>query len=192
MRERRFICLAMPQTAAGQIRTVRRINHCWAFPIAKRSPAQRRDVGHKLIEARIDKINELQLEHRALSISGQSAGHAENCRFGQRWIENLLWEFRWKLLRQPEHAAFWIFDILTEKNSSRIFLEASTQSFVYRVADAVFAGRKDLLLNFRRRLCDVRKKLVRRRVLGFFRIGIFAPDAFLNLLIQLRIIFSRD
>src|SRR5439155_18011746 len=104
----------------------------------------------------------------------------------------MLWAFRCKLLRQAEHTAFWIFDILTEKNSSRIFLEASTQSFVYRVADAVFAGRKDLLLNFRRRFCDVRKKLVRRRVLGFFRIGIFAPDAFLNRLIQLRIIFSCD
>src|SRR6188472_1661990 len=84
MSERRFIRLAVPQTAAGQIRAVWRVNHCGTFPIAKGSPSQCRDVSHKLIEARINEIDELHLEYRSLSVSSQSACNTENRRFSER------------------------------------------------------------------------------------------------------------
>ena len=66
------------------------------------------------------------------------------------------------------------------------------QSSVYRISDAVFAGRKDFFFDRRRRLCDVGEKLVRRRIFSFFRLGIFAANALLNLVIQLRVIFLCD
>ena len=84
MGEHRFVCLTVPQTATRQIGAIRRINHCRAFPIPKRSPPQSRDVGHKLIEAGINEIDELQLEYRSLSVSSQSACDTENRGFSER------------------------------------------------------------------------------------------------------------
>src|SRR5207244_5991152 len=89
MGERRFVCLAVPQTAAGQIRTIRGINYCRTFPIAKGSPAKSRDVSHKLIEAGINEIDELQLKHRPLSVRGEPTCDTEQRGFGERCIENL-------------------------------------------------------------------------------------------------------
>src|SRR4029077_3068327 len=109
-------------------------------------------------------------------------------------------------LRQAEHAALWIFDIFAEEDTLRIVLQTSMQSSVYRISDAVFAGRKDFFVprrgalqsaprrfGNRRSLCrDVGEKLVRRRIFSFFRLGIFAANALLNLVIQLRVVFLRD
>ena len=84
MRERRFVCLAMPQTAARQIRAIRRINHRRTFPVAERSPAQVGDVGDELIESGINKVDELQLEYWAFPVRSKAAGNPEDGRFGKR------------------------------------------------------------------------------------------------------------
>ena len=92
MGERRFVSLAMPQTATGKIRSVGRVNHRRAFPIAERTPPQDRHVRHQLIETRINEIDELDFEHRAFSVGRQTAGNAQDRRFSQRRIENLFWK----------------------------------------------------------------------------------------------------
>ena len=90
MRERRFVGLAMPQTSAGKISSIRRVNHQRAFPIAERSPAQSRDVGDELVKPWVNEIDKLQLEHGAFAIGREAAPHSENGRLGERRIENLL------------------------------------------------------------------------------------------------------
>src|SRR5437867_12139800 len=84
MGERRFVRLAVPQTSARQISSIRRINHHRAFPIAERSPAQIRYVRDDLIEPRTNEINKLQVENRALAVRRQTAGDTEQRRFGKR------------------------------------------------------------------------------------------------------------
>ena len=93
MRERRLVCLAMPQTSAGQIRAVGRINHGRTFPVPERSPAQSGDVGDELIERGINKIDELHLEHGAFPVRSETARDSQNSRFGEWRIEDLLWKF---------------------------------------------------------------------------------------------------
>ena len=78
MCERRFVRLTVPQAAAGQICTIRRINHGRAFPIAEGSPAQGRDIGDELVESWINEIDKLQLKDRAFAVGGQAAGNTEN------------------------------------------------------------------------------------------------------------------
>ena len=68
----------MPQASAGQIRSVRRVEYGGTFPVAERSPAQGRDVGHELIETRIDEIDKLELEYRSLAVGSQAAGDTEH------------------------------------------------------------------------------------------------------------------
>ena len=86
----------------------------------------------------------MQLEDRALAIGRQAAGDAENRRFSQRRIEDLLRKLSGKLLREAKHATFGIFDIFAKDDASRIFFQAGAQCFVYRVADAVFPGGRSL------------------------------------------------
>src|SRR6266436_1499139 len=105
MRECGLIRLAVPQTSAGQVGAIGRINDGWTFPVAKRSPAQVRDIGNELIEAWINEIDELQLEHGAFAVRSQTAGNTKNGRFGKWRIENLLWELSRKLLSKAKHAA---------------------------------------------------------------------------------------
>ena len=94
-----LIRLAMPQTSAGKISAIRRVDDSWTFPITERAPAQRRDVCHQLIEAGINKIDELKFEDRPLAVGCETAGDAEDGGFGERRIENLFGKFRGKLLR---------------------------------------------------------------------------------------------
>src|SRR6202030_3277291 len=73
MCERGFVSLTVPQTSAGQISAVRRVDHGRAFPVSERAPTQIRDVRDQLIESRINEIDELQLKDRPSSVSGQTA-----------------------------------------------------------------------------------------------------------------------
>src|SRR4029453_6119322 len=75
MRQRRLIRLAVPQASAGKIGAIRRINHRGTFPVAERSPAQGRNVGYELVEAWINKINELHLKDRTLTVGSQAASN---------------------------------------------------------------------------------------------------------------------
>src|SRR5690242_4806450 len=102
MCERGFVSLTVPQTSAGKISAVGRVNHRRTFPVAECSPSQIRDIGHQLIESRVNKIDELQFEDRPATISGETASHPEDGRFSQGRIENLLRKFGRKLLSQPE------------------------------------------------------------------------------------------
>src|SRR4029077_15051239 len=148
MSEHRFVRLAVPKTSTGQIGSVRRINHSRTFPIAKGSPPQSRDVRDQLIEARINKIDELQLEDRALAVGSQPTGHAENRRFGERRIENLLREIGREFMGQTENAALGILDIFAKNDALLIFFESGAQSFVYRIADSVFSRRQNFPVDF--------------------------------------------
>src|SRR6266480_1877195 len=192
MRECGLIRLAVPQTSAGQVGAIRRINHGWTFPVAERSPAQVGDIGNELIEAWINEIDELQLKHGTPPVSSQATGNTKNGRFGKWRIEDLLGKLGRKLLSKAKHAALGILDIFAKENSSRIFLKSGTQGFVYCIADPIFSGRQDFLVDLWRRFADVREKLVRRRILGFFRFTVLAPNALLNFLIQLRVFLGGD
>src|SRR5882672_882208 len=92
MGEGSFIRLAVPETAAGKVGAVGCVDHEWACPGAERAPAQRREIGRELVPARVDEIDELQLEDWSLAVRGEAAGDAENGRLGEGRIENLLWE----------------------------------------------------------------------------------------------------
>src|SRR5207245_3088155 len=78
MCERRFVRLAVPQAAAGEICPIRRINHGRTFPIAERSPAEGRDIGDELVESWINEIDKLQLKDWAFAVGGEAAGNTEN------------------------------------------------------------------------------------------------------------------
>ncbi len=99
MSKHALIRLAMPQTSTRKIRAVRSINDSGTFPITERAPAQRRDVCDQLIEAGVNKVDELQLEDGPLTIGCETASDAEDGRFGQWRIENLFWKLGGKLLR---------------------------------------------------------------------------------------------
>ena len=184
MREHGFVGLAVPQASAGQISSVGRVKHGGTFPVAERSPAQRRDVCHELIEARIDEIDKLQLEYRSLAVRSETARHAKNCRFGERRIENLLRKIGGKFLRQTKYAALWVFYVFTENDPPRIFFESRAQGFVYGIADSIFARRQNFVVEFWRRCGDVYLQFVRRRVFRFFRITVLLPDALLNFIVD--------
>src|SRR5262249_42432903 len=111
MRERGFVRLTVPQTSAGKISAIRRVNHGRTFPVSERAPTQIRDVRNQLIESRINEIDELQFEDRPAAVSSETARNAEDGRFSERGIENLLWKLGGKLLGETKHAAFWIFDV---------------------------------------------------------------------------------
>ena len=93
MGERRLVRLAVPQTSAGQIRAVRSVDHDRASPGAERAPAQRREIRHELVPRRADEVDELQLEHRPLSVRSETAGDAEDRRFSERRVVDLLRKF---------------------------------------------------------------------------------------------------
>src|SRR5438876_12363165 len=141
MRECGLVRLAVPQTSTRQVGAIRRINHGWAFPVAERSPPQVGDIGNELIEAGVNKIDELQLKYGTPPVSSQTAGNTKNGRFGKWRIEDLVGKLGRKLLRKTKHTALGIFNIFAEENLSRIFLESGAQGFVYCIADPIFSGR---------------------------------------------------
>src|SRR6266849_5250446 len=99
MSKHALVRLTMPQTSAGKISAIRRVNDGGTFPITERAPAQRREVCNQLIEAGVNKIDELKFEDRALAVGRETAGDAEDGRFGEWRIENLFWKFGRKFLR---------------------------------------------------------------------------------------------
>src|SRR5579864_2813677 len=78
MREDRLVRLTMPQTAAGKISSVGRVNHGRTLPMTKRTPAQIRDIGYQLIEPRINEIDKLKLENWPAAVRSKTARNAEN------------------------------------------------------------------------------------------------------------------
>ena len=190
MCEHGFVRLAVPQTSAGQISAVRRVNHGGTFPIPERAPAQVRDIGHELVEPWINEIDELEFEHGTATVSGESACDAKNGRFCQRRIKNLLGKFGRKFLGEPKYAAFWIFDVFAENDAARIFFEAETQSLVHGVADPIFARGQNLLVDLRQRAGDICFEFVRRRIFSFFSFGVFAANSLFDFVVDLREFFG--
>ena len=127
----------------------------------------------------------MQLENGALSVRGQAAGDSENGRFSKGRIKDLVRKFGRELLRETEHATFWIFNVLAEENSSRIFLQARAQGFVHRIANPIFPGRQDFFVDLWRRFGDVRQKLVRRGIFRFLGLCIFPTNALLDFVVEL-------
>src|SRR5262245_15242574 len=68
MGEGSFICFAMPETATGQVSTIRRIDHERTGPTSKGPPAQVAKIRHDLVPSWPDKVDELQFEDRSLAI----------------------------------------------------------------------------------------------------------------------------
>src|SRR6266480_1988487 len=91
-----FVSLTVPQTSAGKISAVGRVDHGRTFPVSERAPPQIRDVGNQLIESRINEIDELQFKDWPAAIGGETARDAEDSRFSQRRIEDLLRKFAGK------------------------------------------------------------------------------------------------
>src|SRR5947207_3958463 len=133
----------------------------------------------------------MRLEDRPPAISGESASDTKNCGFGERRIENLFRKFGGKFLGEPKDAAFRIFNVFAENDTPRIFLESETQSLVYSIANPIFARWQNLLVDLRERATDVCLELVRRRVLRFFRFGLFATDALFDFVVILHELFVR-
>ena len=188
MGEGSFICLAMPETAAGQISTIGRINHERTGPGAKGAPAQVAEIRHDLVPGRADEVDELQFEDRTLAVRGQAAGDAQDGRFRERRIENLLREFGGEFLGEAEDAALRIFDVLAKNDAPRIFRQARAQRLVHDIADAVFSGGQHFVVELREFAGDFQFQFVGRRILVAFRLDEFLPDALFDLLVELCVI----
>ena len=78
MGEGSLICLAMPETAAGQVSAVGRVDHERTGPGAKGAPAQVAKIRHDLVPGRADEVDELQFEDRPFAVGGQAAGDAHD------------------------------------------------------------------------------------------------------------------
>ena len=118
MGEGSFVRLAVPETAAGQVGAIGRVDHERAGPGAKGAPAQVAEIRHELVPGRADEVDELQFEDRPLAVGGQAAGDAQDGRFRERRIENLLREFGRKFLGETKDAALRIFDVLAENDAA--------------------------------------------------------------------------
>ena len=165
MGERSFVGLAVPQTAAGQIGAVGRVDHDRTGPRAEGTPAQVAEIRHELVPARPDEIDELQFEDRPFAVGGETARDAKDGRFRERRVENLLRKFGRKLLRETKDAALRIFDVFAENDAARIFVEAEPQRLVHDIADAVFSRRQDFVVQLRQLRRDFEFQFVRRRIL---------------------------
>src|SRR5439155_10377976 len=124
-----------------------RVNDRRTFPVSERAPSQIRDIRNQLIESRINEIDELQLKDGSAAVSGQAARDAEDGRFSERRIENLFRKLGGEFLRQSKHAAFRVFDILAENHPSGVFFQSETQRFVHRVANRIFSGWQNFLVD---------------------------------------------
>src|SRR3954467_1297093 len=101
-----FVRLTVPEAATRQISTVGSIDDGGALPVSKGTPTQCRDVCHQLIEAGVNEIDKLHLENGPFAVGGQAAGHAEDGRFSERRVVDLLRELSGKLLGQSKDSAF--------------------------------------------------------------------------------------
>ena len=98
-----------------------------------------------MVPGRADEIDELQLEDWTFSVGTQAASDTENGRFSEWRIEDLLRKFGGKFLREPEHAAFRIFNVFAENDATLVAFETKSQRFIDRIADAVLARWQDLV-----------------------------------------------
>src|SRR6185369_2482135 len=160
MRQCRFVRLAVPQTSAWQICTVRRINYHRAFPLAERTPAQTAYVGHQLVPTGPDEVDELQFENGTLAVRTKAAGDTKNRRFRQRRVENLIREFSGKFLRQPKDTPFRILNVFAEDDASFVALEPEPQRFVNGIANPIFSRRQNFVVQLRKFSCDLEEELV--------------------------------
>jgi hypothetical protein len=151
----------VPQTSAGQIRAIGRVDHNRTGPRAEGAPAQGGKISHELIPRWPDKVDKLQLEHWALAVGSEPAGHTHDGGFGERRVVNLLREFGRKFLRKTKNAALRIFHVFAEDDPIWIPLESEPKRFVDGVSDAVFAGREDLVVQLRQLSRDLDFQLVR-------------------------------
>ena len=111
-------------------------------------------IRHELVPGRPDKVDELQFEDRPLAVRGEAAGDAQDGRFREGRIEDLLREFGRELLREAKDAAFRIFDVFAENDAlANLRSRPGRKRLVNRVTDAVFSRRATL----RRRVAAVRR-----------------------------------
>src|SRR4029077_11623345 len=107
------------ETAAGQVSTIRRVDHERTGPGAKGPPALVAEIRHNLVPSRADEVDELQFKDRAFAVGGQAAGDAHDGRFREGRIENLLREFGGEFLGETKDAALRIFDVLAKDDAPR-------------------------------------------------------------------------
>src|SRR5207253_7895929 len=160
MRQRCFVRLAMPQTSAGQICTIRRINHHRALPLAERTPPQTADVGHQLVPTGPDEVDELQFGNGTLAVGTKAARDTKNRRFRQRRIEDLVWELSGKFLGQPKDASFRILNVFPEDDASFVALEPEPQRFVDGIANPILSRRQNFVVQLRKLSRDLEEELV--------------------------------
>ncbi len=146
MGEGSLVGLAMPEAAAWKISAIGGIDDERTGPGAKRAPAQVAEIRHDLVPSRSNEVDELQFEDRPFAVRCEPTGDAHDCRFSEGRIENLLWEFGRKILRETENAALRIFHVLAKDDASRVFRQAGTQRLVHDITDPVFAGGKHFVV----------------------------------------------
>ena len=95
-------------------------------------------------------------------------------------------------MSKAKHAALGIFDVFAEENSAAVFLQTEAQGFVHCVPDPILSRRQYFLFDLWWRLRNVGEKLVRRRILRSFCVGVLAANSFLNLGIEFGEILSPD
>ena len=103
------------------------------------------EIRHELIPARINEIDELQLKDRSLAIGGEAARHAEDGRFRQRRIENLIFgnsveSFCVRRKTPPLGSSMSSPKIIRPES----FVRPSTKRVVDHIADAVLARWQNL------------------------------------------------
>ena len=94
MREHRLVGLRVPDAATGQVGAVGRVDDGRDLPLAVGAPAQVGQIGRELVEGGINKIDELDLEHRAAAVEREAAGEADDRGLGQRRVEHLAGKIR--------------------------------------------------------------------------------------------------
>ena len=145
-----------------------------------------------MVPGRPDEVDELQLEYGSLPVRGKATSDPKNCRFGKRRIVDLLRKFGRKLLRQAKDAALRVFDIFAEDDAITVFLQAKTQCLVDGVANTVFAGRQNLVVQLGQIGRDLDLELVGRRIFRSLSFGELASDALFNLPIQFCVFVRRE
>ena len=113
-----------------------------------------------MVPSRANEVNELQLEHRPLSVGAQAASDTENGRFSEWRIENLLRKFGRKLLCKPENAAFRILDVFAENDAMLVAFQTKAQRLIDGIPNAVFAWRQNLVGQSRKFARHLQVKLV--------------------------------
>ncbi len=162
VREGSFVRLAVPQAAARQIGAIGRVDHHRAGPGAEGTPAQVREVRDELVPGRPDEVDELQLKHRSLAVGRETAADAEDGRFRERRIEDLLRKFGRELLRQAEDAAFRILDVFAEDDAVASLVSSPRRSALLTVSPMRYLpGGKHFVVELRQLAGDLQLRVRR-------------------------------